>query len=285
MDDPGYVVVGVDGSAESDAAVVWAANEALSRNARLRIVNACDSRYFGVWTLSRAFREELRSYAKPLVTDAADRAALILAPAAIETAVLVASPGRTLGLMSRHCELLVVGRTGRGALSRLVFGSTTREVLARSSCPVVAVTKHADAAPSATVEGLAAPRVIVVVRDAATNADALRFAYEYAQRHQSELHIVQANRSGSRSEGNSLPIVDEVIGWQARYRGVDTKIVEVRGDPAEFVDEICQPDDLLVVGHHRHSVWSVRPLGAYVLSVLHAAPCSVAVVPELSPNQ
>ena len=283
MADPRYVLVGVDGSPESDAAVDWASREALSRNAQLRIVSACDSRYLGLWTLNRTFREELRSYGKPLAAQAAERAALVLPHTAIETAVLVAPPGRALGLLSSGCELIVVGRTGRGALSRLVFGSTTREVLARSSCPVVAVnvpTEHRSPVRGGDEE---APRVVVAVRDAATNAHSLRFAFAFAQLHQAELQIVQATRS---FDDTPSPLIDDVSGWQAGYPTVESKIVEALGDPATFIAEICQSGDLLVVGHHRHAAWTMRPLGAHLLSVLHAAPCSVAVVPEFStPSQ
>jgi nucleotide-binding universal stress UspA family protein len=276
-----FVLVGVDGSAESDAAVVWAAREASIRDAQLRIVSACDSGYLGVWTLNRAFRRELRSYGKPLVERASELAMQILTAAKVQAAVMVAPPGRALSILSRGCDLLVVGRTGRGAVSRLLFGSTTREILTQASCPVVAVTARGAASTSHDKSKPTAPRVIVAVRDAATNAYTLRFAFEHAHRHQAELHIVHSDHDRGRG-GTTDPaqLIDDVSDWQARYPAVDTKVVEVASSPAEFIADICRPDDILVVGHHRHSAWCPRRLGANLLDELHAAPCPVAVVPE-----
>jgi nucleotide-binding universal stress UspA family protein len=37
----------------------------------------------------------------------------------------------------RHGELIVLGVQGRGAIDRMLFGSTTDDVVRRASCPVL----------------------------------------------------------------------------------------------------------------------------------------------------
>jgi nucleotide-binding universal stress UspA family protein len=45
----------------------------------------------------------------------------------------------------RSADFLVVGTKGRGALSRLVLGDTTHDILKRTPCPVVVVPRTVSA--------------------------------------------------------------------------------------------------------------------------------------------
>src|SRR6266571_1544187 len=97
------IVVGVDGSAESDAAVAWAVAEARARGCGLIVLHACESRYYGLWTTTGTLRAGLRAMAQPLVDDAMALAARLDPAVPVRGSVLVASP--TLQLPGGHGRL------------------------------------------------------------------------------------------------------------------------------------------------------------------------------------
>jgi nucleotide-binding universal stress UspA family protein len=47
--------------------------------------------------------------------------------------------------VERNADFLVVGTKGRGALSRLVLGDTTHDIIKRTPCPVVVVPRSVHA--------------------------------------------------------------------------------------------------------------------------------------------
>jgi nucleotide-binding universal stress UspA family protein len=57
--------------------------------------------------------------------------------------LLEGAPGPTLVSESKGAALVVVGRRGRGGLTRLLLGSVSRHVADHAECPVVVVTAHA----------------------------------------------------------------------------------------------------------------------------------------------
>lgn len=171
------ILVGVDGSPESDAALTWAVAEARIRGCGVAVVHCCESRYYGLWTTTRTLREGLRSMARPIVADALAMAARIDASVPVRGAVLVTEPTRALVRLSAHAGLVVIGRPERGALSRLLLGSITRHLLANAACPVVAVRTAA-----------AVDRVIAF-RKPGEDEHAVAFAVAEAERRRVPVHV------------------------------------------------------------------------------------------------
>jgi nucleotide-binding universal stress UspA family protein len=239
------ILVGVDGSAPSDAAVIWAADEAASRGARLNIVHACDMSSMNLWAATPSIRAELRAISRPLIDDAIRLVEKHQPTVAVRGRVLIGAPVRILVLLSKQMDLIVIGRSGRGALSRIWFGSVTERVLAHASSPVVAVASKPDVAGPQIVA-----RVVVAVDDGALGRATLRFATEEAQRRHVPLDVVDAARIGPEAE-------------------------TLLADHA--------PGDLVVLGHHRRPAVAPRQLGRVPAAVMHQATCSVALVPELRP--
>ncbi|OKL47371.1 universal stress protein [Boudabousia marimammalium] len=56
--------------------------------------------------------------------------------------VLDGNPAELLAEFSTAVDLIVVGNRGRGGFAGLLLGSTSRELLARSTCPVMVVPSH-----------------------------------------------------------------------------------------------------------------------------------------------
>ncbi|HEY7187831.1 MAG TPA: universal stress protein [Vicinamibacterales bacterium] len=63
----------------------------------------------------------------------------------VETAVVEGAPHETIVRQAaeQRCDLIVMGVHGRGAIERLVFGSTTHQVIRSAACPVLIARQHA----------------------------------------------------------------------------------------------------------------------------------------------
>jgi nucleotide-binding universal stress UspA family protein len=137
-----HIVVGVDGSPESDAALRFAYEEALLRGASLRIVCAWapgDTAYIG-----EAFAPTVDGFlAAEHHAEEILRAALEgLAPdpaVGVEAISVEGQPAAVLSEQSNGAELLVVGSRGRGATASLVLGSVSQGVAHHARCPIVIV--------------------------------------------------------------------------------------------------------------------------------------------------
>lgn len=133
------IVVGVDGSEESDRALVWALEEARLRGASVEVVHAW--RIPMLAGLSRLPVVDYREVGQEILDAAVERALERVSGAAAETPItrtLVDGPiQRALCEAAQGAALLVVGSRGRGAFEELLLGSVSQYVAGHSSCPVV----------------------------------------------------------------------------------------------------------------------------------------------------
>ena len=136
---PATVLAAVDGSAQSQAAVSWAADEAAARGARLLVVNVVDTTFLGLWGASGTVRRELRSLAEPIVTAAVAHATEQRPDLLVHGRVLLGPATRTVLLLSRGADLTVVGHSGRGAMDRMWLGSLTQRLLVHGHGTTVVV--------------------------------------------------------------------------------------------------------------------------------------------------
>lgn len=139
----GPVVVGCDAAGNSGAAIELAFAEAQSRGADL----------VAVYSWRNTLVDSAFPYVPPLMLDlsqlegdARDALAAILTDARtkypkvrVRTVVTSQGPVPTLLDLGAQAQLLVVGTRGRGALSGLLFGSTSQALVSHMTCPVVVV--------------------------------------------------------------------------------------------------------------------------------------------------
>ncbi|MBB5826624.1 universal stress protein [Micromonospora carbonacea] len=138
----GPVVVGVDGSALSRAAVEFAAEAAAARGVALRAVHAYRHPASAgpgdmqplVYDEDRLRGEEQRMLADSLA-GVGDRWPQV----PVEAVVAHRRPVAALTDASRDAQLLVVGGRGHGELTGLLLGSVSHAVLHRADCPVAVV--------------------------------------------------------------------------------------------------------------------------------------------------
>jgi nucleotide-binding universal stress UspA family protein len=130
------IVVGVDGSVYSEAALRWALDEARARGGSVAAVFCWQIPFLSI---PGAFdREELeqtyKNYVNEIVSAVAPSPAVPLA-----TVVAEGDPAESLIIAAAQAELLVVGTRGRSPFAGLVLGSVSQRCAAAARCPVVLV--------------------------------------------------------------------------------------------------------------------------------------------------
>lgn len=135
------IVVGVDGSQNSLAALHFAVEEGALRRATVEAVLAWHRPYTGdAWTMAipidiagmeASYRSELDA-----IVDRVDASSL---DDPITKILIEGSPAQALLDRSADADLLVVGSRGHGGFVGLLLGSVGNQVAAHATCPVVIV--------------------------------------------------------------------------------------------------------------------------------------------------
>jgi nucleotide-binding universal stress UspA family protein len=135
------VVVGVDGTSESLAALRWAADEAVQRRARLHVVRAWDPQFSAPyapiaddWTRA----DQCAEAAAGLTTQLAAVFGPQL-PDGVSSEITQGVAERVLVDRSAGASLLVLGSSSAPPAVGRAIGSVIRSCLRRAFCPVVVV--------------------------------------------------------------------------------------------------------------------------------------------------
>ncbi len=131
------IVVGIDGSPPSTAALRWACDEADDRDADLLVVHVWDYPYDTATTSSPA--RDLTEIDAALQLEAAVRTARERRRGPVKELLVSGSTTTELVEQARDADLIVVGSRGRNPVRTLLFGSVSQTVSTRSPCPVVIV--------------------------------------------------------------------------------------------------------------------------------------------------
>jgi nucleotide-binding universal stress UspA family protein len=135
------VVVGIDGSEPSEAALRWALDEGAARKAVLQVVHAWEAPviYGPVAGVSGSEVDAIESGAHRLVDDMIERLGEEAAAVDVERTVVPGGPASSLLDAADGADLVVVGRRGLGGFGRLLLGSVSEHVARHAACPVVVV--------------------------------------------------------------------------------------------------------------------------------------------------
>lgn len=137
------IVVGVDGSASSLAALRWSVVEGGLRKATVEAVHAWDVPVvYGPVVGSFPYdTSDIERGARELLDEVVDEAVASAGPDAGDVTVeRVVSPGgaaTTLLGIAEGADLVVIGRRGVGGFERLLLGSVSENIARHAPCPVV----------------------------------------------------------------------------------------------------------------------------------------------------
>jgi len=133
------VVVGVDGSPSSTAALRWALDQARLTKARLRAVIAWEVTPYTGWGV--LVHEDFGAAAGKLLRESVRETLGFDPPLDVEVveAVRPGHPAQVLIDESAHAALLVVGSRGHGGFAGTLLGSVSQLCVQHAHCPVLVV--------------------------------------------------------------------------------------------------------------------------------------------------
>lgn len=139
------LVVGVDGSPGSVAALRWAMREAFSRAAMVNVVTAWEFPVvsnFGAVVPADDLHPAIA--ARNTLLSALDAAGVVAGADMVTTTPVEGHPAEVLMQQARGAELLVVGSRGHGRIFGALLGSVSHYLAAHAACPVVVIKPFPD---------------------------------------------------------------------------------------------------------------------------------------------
>ncbi|MEU7477037.1 universal stress protein [Lentzea sp. NPDC042327] len=277
------VVVGFDGSDQAKRAVLWGAEEASRCGAALRVVHGVRAPLpEPVFTPVSApvpefvTEETMARAAEDHLAELAQEVRQTWPSLQLSTDVKIGRPVDVLA--DEPGELLVLGSSGRTGLAEMFLGSTAAELVSIGGRPVV-VTR------SGPLDG----RVVVGIDGSETSAEAIEFAFSFAERHGRDLLAVYAwtdvgwaelpEQDWDHVRADLAKVLDEQLApHRERHPTVQVAAEVAFEAPARALLQAADGAALLAVGSHGRGAVARAILGSVSHAVLHHAPCPVAVV-------
>ncbi|WP_433088209.1 universal stress protein [Dactylosporangium sp. CA-052675] len=277
------IVVGVDGTPASAAAVRWAAAAAARRRAAVDILLAYHWRVPAFLAPRGDLADTARELAELVVADGARDVAVVAPDVEVRAEAVYGQPAEALLRAAADAALLVVGTRGRPQAVGAVAGSVSQQVAAHARCPVAVVRGRPDPTGG----------VLVGVDDSASAGAALRLGFAEAQRSGDDLVAVRAIEAPlSPPAIGSPPLLrdmDEaartltaaatarVAAAAEQFPGVRWECHGDAGEAGDVLGERSARARLVVVGSRGRGGFTGLLLGSVGLRLLHRAECPVLI--------
>lgn len=271
------IVVGYDGSPESDEAARWAAGTALLRGEPILavvVVEPMDSPRSQGWPES-------------WWQDVEQRAVDTLAAAGATDATVERQFGKrvhTLLDAARNASMLVLGSRGHSRIGEVVVGSVSQSAARHARGPVVVVRQQSAAT---------AHRIVVGVDDSEPSRRALDFACGQAAATGQQVVMIRAwkpftvpvDKRGDVPPAMSSTLLDEeealaksVAEQRGRFPELDIVGEFIAAGAGQVLVDASSTATMVVVGSRGRTALTETVLGSVSHQVLHEAHCPVAVV-------
>ncbi|MFZ1178614.1 MAG: universal stress protein [Mycobacterium sp.] len=282
------VLVCIDGSAASDAAVAWATREAIMRKMPITLMHAVPPVVVG-WPVGQLYAdmpEWQHDEAQPVIDQARKTLNASLddsEPPEIHTEMVYSSVVPALIAASKDARMVVVGTQGLGALGRLLLGSVTAGLVHYAQCPVAVVHSDEGAAPDSS-----APVLLGIDGSPASEA-ATAVAFDEASRRGVELVAVHVwsdvgvfpalgmDWHDREKEGQEI-LAERLAGWQEQYPDVHVERKLFCDKPSQWLLKESHGAQLVVVGSRGRGGFPGMLLGSVSSAVAQSARVPVIVV-------
>ncbi len=282
------ILVGVDESASSDAAICWATAEAAMRGMPLTLVHAIPP-VVATWPMG-PMHGNITEWQSNNAQDVLEQAAKTVQSCAaatelprVDTRVLREAIVPALVEASEDKQMIVVGRRGSGALDRLLLGSVSARLLHHARCPVAVIPSEERSAPDRD-----APVLLGIDGSPASEA-ATTLAFDEASRRGVDLVALHAWSDVAvfpilgmdwrkyESEGEEI-LGERLAGWQEQYPDVRVQRRLVCDRPARWLLRESRHVQLVVVGGRGRGGFAGMALGSVSSAVAQSAEVPVIVV-------
>jgi nucleotide-binding universal stress UspA family protein len=264
---PQPVVVGIDGSKAAMRAALWAVDEAMSRDAPLRLLSAIGQEGTQV-TAEMAIRHAITAI------EATGK------PVKIETEV---SHGPAIGSLisaSASAAMVCVGAVGLRHFRPGRVGSTAAALAVSARCPVAIIRGRDDHVQPP------AQQIVVEVDGSPDNGVLLGAAIEQARLRSAAIRAIicrqtaPGNNAAPDTEGDRRALADldrRLTRWKRRHPDLRVESVAVHGSLLEYLAYNRRSVRLVIVGarNRKHVSELVGPAGA---AILQDADCSLLIV-------
>ncbi|TMS00356.1 universal stress protein [Nonomuraea basaltis] len=277
------IIVGVDGSVASRAAVEWAAGDAFRMCVPLRIVYAMDASWYQVGRYPIVgIPDVLIREGQRILREAAALVHERQPAVEVTTQEVEGTPTAVLREQSKDATEIVVGSRGLGGFAGALLGSVSTHVAGHAHCPVVVV--RGEHRP---VEG----EVVVGVDDSPECEPALAYAFQQAKLRGATLRVLHAwqlpvhafapetayDMDEVRTAQHQV-IRDRLEALSKNYPQVTIVEDVPSAHPVDALTEASGRADLLVVGSHGRGAMGSMLIDSVSRGVLHHSDCPVAVV-------
>ncbi|MDY7089649.1 MAG: universal stress protein [Actinomycetota bacterium] len=282
------IVIGYDGSLDSQRALWWGFREAARTGAEVDMVfvwrwpdylpAATMIPGTPVWPDLTAEKE-----LEAMLADALARVRAEFPAVTAHTVIGHGSPTSVLRDLSDSASLLVVGGRSHGLLGDFWLGSVPGALAAHALCSVVVVREAA---------GESADAPIVVALDSSVQADRVaEFAFEQAAASGAPLRVVRAwmpppdpwigAPDVDREEISTAELAavrEQVSVWHRKYPTVELTVEAIVGHPYRVIAEAAARSRMVVLGTRGKGGFSLPGLGSVTRYVLHHVHATIAVI-------
>lgn len=294
---PTGIVVGIDGSEQSNCALIWAAREAKARQVPLHLVTAYTVPIFAASGLDGGYAtvddDVIRQGAEAVLREAAGKVSEI--DVELDARVENGDAAGVLLELSETAELLVFGTRGRGGFLGRLLGSVSSALPAHAQCPTVTVPLSC-AARLGEDPSVKAPVIEKVVTVGVDGSDEARYAVlvaaEQAERSGLSLRIICAVHpyTGSLSwmpapvdrESLFAEIQEQLDAGEKWIRNhfpkLDIDVQLIEGTPVDVLVKASETTELLVLGTRGRGGFAGMMLGSTTDGVRHHAKSPIMVV-------